>query len=54
MSSDWTFRKLSRVSAPGGILSTGFSNLQDVDTSTDENEFQYEDELNEIVNETDV
>ena len=54
VSSDWTFRKLSRVSAPGGILASGFSNLQDVDTSTDENEFQYEDELNEVVNETDV
>jgi chromosome segregation ATPase len=55
-----SFRRMSRVSAPGGIMSSGFNVLQDVeDTSTDENEFSYagdeeEDEEDEMVHETDV
>ena len=58
MSTDWSFRKLSRVSAPGGIMASGFSTLHDADiedSSTDENEFHYEeDDTEELINETDV
>ena len=53
------FRRYSRISAPGGLVSSGFNVLPDHDmddTSTDENEFNYtgeDDELG-VVNETDV
>lgn len=55
-SSDLSFRRISRVSAPGGIMTTGFNVLHDQDyddTSTDENEFNYTGD-DEIINETDV
>ena len=58
------FRRISRVSAPGGMMSasnSGFGILHDLemeDTSTDENEFSFNtgDEHDEetIINETDV
>ena len=53
------FRRFSRISAPGGIMSAGFNILPDhdmEDTSTDENEFNYTGEEDEVgvVNETDV
>ena len=57
------FRRISRVSAPGGIMSSGFSILHDQDmhedTSTDENEFSFnadgdDDDEEIIINETDV
>lgn len=54
------FRRISRVSAPaGGMMTTttGFNVLHDQDfedTSTDENEFNYTGDEEEIINETDV
>ena len=56
------FRRISRMSAPGGILnSSGFGILHDQDmedTSTDENEFSFtggdEDDGELVINETDV
>ena len=56
MPSDLNFRRISRISAPGTIMTSGFSTLHDQedldDTSTDENEFSYTGE--EVINETDV
>ena len=58
------FRRISRVSAPSGMMSasnSGFGILHDLemeDTSTDENEFSFNtvDEHDEeiVINETDV
>ncbi len=49
-------RRVSRISAPGNMTSSYLVHDQDLDTSTDENEFSYntgeDDEL--VVNETDV
>ena len=53
MSTDWTFRKLSRVSCPGGFSALVHDADIEDSSTTDENEFHYE-EVEDVVNETDV
>ena len=56
MPNELSFRRISRMSAPGGMIAGYNSILHDQDledTSTDENEFNYTGE-EEVINETDV